>query len=139
VDRPHRPRARSAGPGDAAPAWFDFYDTSRLNGFAGYCALTAGDTATATAKLQDALTGLAATASKQRSVLLADLATAHLDDPDHAATLTDQALDALSSDWYATGLQRISSVIGKFPAGSERDHLRGRCQVLAAAALPGAW
>ncbi len=118
-----------------APQWFDFYDASRLDGFAGYCALTAGDTGDAAAKLAAALTGLAPTASKQRSVLLADLATAHLDDQDHAATLTGQALDALASDWYATGHQRIRSVIGKLTAGTERDHLRERCQALA----PASW
>jgi hypothetical protein len=83
------------------------------------------------------LTGLAPAASKQRSVLLADLATAHLDDPAHAATLMEQALEVLASDWYATGHQRISGVIGKFPAGAQRDHLRERCQALAPAVLPG--
>lgn len=120
---------------EPAPQWFDFYDASRLNGFAGYCALTAGDTVTAAEKLQAALTGLAPTASKQRSVLLADLAAAHLEDRDHAATLTGQALDALAGDWYATGHQRVSAVIGELPAGTERDHLWERCQALA----PAAW
>ena len=120
---------------EPAPQWFDFYDASRLNGFAGYCALTAGHTGDAVAKLDAALTGLAPTASKQRSVLLADLATAHLDDRDHAAMLAGQALDALASDWYATGHQRISNVIGKLSAGTERDQLRERCQALE----PAAW
>ena len=138
--RRHTDLAEDAAPTtDPAPEWFDFYDASRLSGFAGYCALTTGDTHTAAAKLENALTGLAPTASKQRSVLLADLATAHLDDPAHAGTLMDQALDALAGDWYATGQQRISGVIGKFPVSAQRDRLRERCQALAPAALPGGW
>lgn len=38
-----------------------------------------------------------------------------------------------------TGYQRISGVIGKFPAGAQRDHLRERCLALRPAALLGGW
>src|SRR5439155_4638615 len=66
---------------DFVPEWLDFYDASRLNGFAGYCALAAGDNDCAALRLESALHDLAPVATKQRTVLLADLATAHLDEP----------------------------------------------------------
>ena len=43
--------------------------------------------------------------SKQRSVVLADLASAHGDDGDRAADYLGQALAALRADWYGTGLR----------------------------------
>jgi transcriptional regulator with XRE-family HTH domain len=124
---------------EPAPDWFDFYDASRLDGFAGYCALAAGDGATAAAKLHTALTGLAPTATKQRTVLLADLATAHLNDPSHAATLIDDALDVLTDEWYATGHQRIGQVTGRLPDGPDKARVAERFGALAPVALPGVW
>jgi hypothetical protein len=115
------------------PAWFDFYDASRLNGFAGYCALAAGDNTAASARLQSALDNLAPTAAKQRTVLLADLATAHLDDAGHAAALVDQALDVLTDDWYATGHQRIGQVAHRLPVGADKDRVVERYRALATA------
>jgi transcriptional regulator with XRE-family HTH domain len=125
--------------GPEVPAWFDYYDASRLNGFAGYCALAAGDAQTASAKLHLALNDLAPAAAKQRTVLLADLATAHLDGPAHAAAFVDQALDVLTSEWYATGHQRIGHVIDQLPAGADEGHLRERYRAVTPVALPGVW
>src|SRR5256886_2775021 len=119
------------------PEWFDFYDASRLNGFAGYCALAAGDNTAASARLQSALDDLAPTAAKQRTVLLADLATAHLDDAGHAAALVDQALDVLTGDWYATGHQRIGQVAHRLPAGADKDRVVKQYRALAKGRLVG--
>src|SRR5207248_11033888 len=70
---------------------------------------------------------------KQRTVLLADLATAHLDDAGHAAALVDQALDVLTDDWYATGHQRIGQVAHRLPAAADKDRVVERHRALAKA------
>jgi transcriptional regulator with XRE-family HTH domain len=93
-----------------APEWLDFYDAGRLHSFAGYAALNAGDRAAAADHLTQALGRLAEWGSKQRSVVLADLASAHGDDGDRAADYLGQALAALRADWYGTGLDRVRSV-----------------------------
>ncbi|MFY1633591.1 hypothetical protein ACN27F_09955 [Solwaraspora sp. WMMB335] len=53
---------------------------------------------------------LTGTSVKQRSVVLADLATAHGGDGDRAADYLSQAVDALHTDWYGTGLDRVRAV-----------------------------
>jgi hypothetical protein len=121
----------AVGADRTVPEWFDFFDASRLNGFAGYCALAAGDNTTASTRLQLALDDLAPSAAKQRTVLLADLATAHLDDSGHAAALVDQALDVLTGDWYATGHQRIGQVADRLPAGADKDRVVERYRAVA--------
>ncbi|MGH3734663.1 MAG: helix-turn-helix domain-containing protein [Micromonosporaceae bacterium] len=120
---------------DAVPDWFDFYDASRLDGFAGYCALAAGDNDAAARRLRTSLDQLAPTATKQRTVLLADLATAHLDDVDKSSALLDEALDVLNQDWYATGHQRISEVARRLPEGPRKAEVQDRHRVLS----PVAW
>ena len=121
--------------GDTAPEWFDFYDGSRLAGFAGYCALAAGDSEAAAARLQHALDRLAPNAGKQRTVLLADLATSHLDDTDHSAALLHEALDVVERDWYATGYQRVGEVSRRLPDGVLKTEIRDRHRSLS----PAAW
>jgi transcriptional regulator with XRE-family HTH domain len=117
---------------EPVPAWFDFYDASRLDGFAGYCALAAGDEGTAAGRLQDAVDRLAPGAVKQRPVLLADLATAYRSEPAHAADLLDGALDVLSLNWYATGHERIGDVIATLPTSTDKARLSDRHLALTA-------
>ncbi|MGH3734540.1 MAG: hypothetical protein ACRDT6_02785 [Micromonosporaceae bacterium] len=111
---------------DAAPDWFDFYDRSRLDGFAGYCALAAGDHEAAATRLRTSLAQLAPFATKQRTVLLADLATTCRNDVDQASVLLDEALDVLTEDWYATGHQRIGEVAGQLPESPRRTEIQDR-------------
>ncbi|MGN9918430.1 helix-turn-helix domain-containing protein [Micromonospora palomenae] len=122
-----------------APAWFDYYDTGRLHSFAGYAVLAAGDHAEAARHLAESLAGLTATGAKQRSVVLADLASAHSSDGDHAATYLNQALDALHTDWYGTGLERVRAVRQVLGDSREGGQLDDRIAALATsrAALPG--
>jgi tetratricopeptide (TPR) repeat protein len=122
---------------EPSPAWFDFYDASRLDGFAGYCALAAGDGDIAAGRLQKAIDGLAPNAAKQRPVLLADLATALQGEPAHATELLDQALDVLTHDWYATGHERVGEVIATFPDGIDKARVRERYRAMTPVALPG--
>lgn len=129
------------------PSWLDFFDTARLDGFAGYSALIAGQHQEAARRLRRALDGLGPNGGKQRSVLLADLAAAHAPtNPDQAATLLGRAVDALEERWYAVGRDRVSGVLRTLPSGAatkalgERlDELDRRAPLpgLAAEALPG--
>jgi transcriptional regulator with XRE-family HTH domain len=90
------------------PRWFDYYDDTRLAGFAGYADLLAGRYDSARAELEVALQ-LPLSAAKQRSVLLADLATAHFrtGHVDEACRVALRAVDELAQAGYATGSGRV--------------------------------
>lgn len=90
-----------------APEWLDFYNGARLDSFAGYAATISGDRDEAVARLQRALDRLDSDSGKQRSIVFADLARASADDDDRAAHYLHDALAALESEWYGTGLARV--------------------------------
>ncbi|HEX6076011.1 MAG TPA: hypothetical protein VFZ32_12200 [Micromonosporaceae bacterium] len=122
----------------SSPEWLDFYNAGRLHSFAGYAALTAGDQAEAADYLTRALAGTTGTGAKQRSVVLADLATAHRADGDRAADYLNQAIETLHTNWYSTGLDRVREVrhvLGDSGHGTQLDE---RISALAASrtALP---
>jgi len=105
-------RARDAltAPGLSAELpWFDYYDATRLAGFAGYATLRAGRHDEARAELGTALGKLPRAAVKQRAVFLADLATVELHDGnvDHACKIASDAADQLHQAGYATGAGRL--------------------------------
>jgi tetratricopeptide (TPR) repeat protein len=89
--------------------WFDYYDATRLSGFAGYATLRAGRYDDARAELGSALGTLSRSAVKQRAVFLADLATVELHDGniDHACTIAADAARQLHQAGYATGAGRL--------------------------------
>lgn len=89
--------------------WFDYYDVTRLCGFAGYATLRAGRYDDARAELGTALGTLSRSAVKQRAVFLADLATVELHDGDldHACTIAAEAVRQLHQAGYATGAGRL--------------------------------
>lgn len=89
--------------------WFDYYDATRLAGFAGYATLRAGQLDTARLALTDALATLPRSAVKQRAVFLADLATValHGGDLDEACRLAADAAEQLHQAGYATGAGRL--------------------------------
>jgi transcriptional regulator with XRE-family HTH domain/tetratricopeptide (TPR) repeat protein len=97
---------------DRAPGWFDFYDDSRLAGFAGYAYLRAGRYNDARRELDDALR-LPLAAAKQRAVLHADLATVHFHagELDEACRVASIAIDELQRAGYATGSERIRAFL----------------------------
>ncbi len=99
------------GAGDD-PGWLDFYDVSRFPGFAGNAQLLVGQPAVAATYLRQALEELAPEASRQRAVLLFDLATAlAASDAEEAATHGAAALEVLASDWYAVALERLPKLL----------------------------
>lgn len=89
--------------------WFDYYDSTRLAGFAGYATLQAGRLNDARTALTGAVAKMPRSAVKQRAVLLADLATVELQggDLDRACGLAGDAAEQLHQAGYATGAGRL--------------------------------
>jgi transcriptional regulator with XRE-family HTH domain/tetratricopeptide (TPR) repeat protein len=96
----------------APPPWFDWFSPVRLLAFKGNTQLKAGHLPQARATLQAALDQLPAEESKQRSVILGDLAAveAAAENPQKACVYAEQALDQLETTWYATGMDRVRDV-----------------------------
>lgn len=114
------------GTGDD-PHWLDFFERARLDGFAGYSALTAGNHAEAAHRLRLALEHLGPNGGKQRSVLLADLAAAKAPaDVDQAADHLRQAVEALEDTWYVVGHDRVRRTLGALPRGAATEALGER-------------
>jgi tetratricopeptide (TPR) repeat protein len=97
-----------ATPG-AAPAWFDYYDRSRLAGFKGQVHIRLAQPETAHAVLEEAIGALSPDAAKQRACYLADQATVYVaeGEVDQACQLGIQALQLLGEVEYETGVQRV--------------------------------
>jgi hypothetical protein len=95
-----------------SPPWLDWFSPVRLAGFKGNTLLTAGQLGPAKETLRNALDHLPPNATKQRSVILGDLAAVAVSEehPEDACTLAEEALDHLASHWYATGMERIRAV-----------------------------
>jgi len=124
--------AEASLPKDASGlVWVDFYDAARLDCFAGYAALAAGDYPEAIRRLVTAADQLGARGSKQRSVILADLAGAHGRDGDRAAAYLEQAIDALATDWYSTGLDRVRAARPLLGDSKHGHHIDGQIKALA--------
>jgi tetratricopeptide (TPR) repeat protein len=91
------------------PAWMDYYDQTRLNGFKGFAYLAAGRPNEARTALSEALTALDVDAVKQRAVFLTDLGTTyvHEGEIDQGANLASQAAVELTRAGYATSKERL--------------------------------
>jgi tetratricopeptide (TPR) repeat protein len=103
-----------AAPG-AAPAWFDYYDRSRLAGFKGQVHIRLAQPETAHTVLEEAIGALDPDATKQRACYLADRATVCVDEGevDQACQLGIQALQLLGEIEYETGVQRVRDLRAK--------------------------
>ncbi len=105
-----RARESMAKPGVIADLpWFDYYDSTRLSGFAGYALLRAGQFDASKASLTDAAGHLPRAAVKQKAVFLADIATVELagGDLDRACASAGEAAESLRRAGYAMGLGRL--------------------------------
>jgi hypothetical protein len=109
----------------ADPDWLNFFDASRLAGFAGNALLLAGQHKSAAPRLQQALEGLDPTATKQQAVVLFDLATAQAAaDAELALHTASRACDVLDGAYYATAMNRLPDVrtaLGTTPYASALD------------------
>ncbi|HVB43269.1 MAG TPA: helix-turn-helix transcriptional regulator [Streptosporangiaceae bacterium] len=105
-----RARERLASPGLIVDLpWFDYYDSARLSGFAGYALLRDGQFEASKSALTDAAGHLARAAVKQKAVFLADIASVELagGDLDEACASAGEAADSLRRAGYAVGLGRL--------------------------------
>jgi tetratricopeptide (TPR) repeat protein len=94
------------------PDWLDFYDATRLNGFKGFCYLIGGNADQARESLLCSLMALKPNEAKQRTIVLADMATicVQTKDVDEACKTLIRALENLDKYWYGMGWDRIVSV-----------------------------
>jgi tetratricopeptide (TPR) repeat protein len=111
--------ALGAAGADGGPDWLDFFDASRLEGFKGFCRLATGRPQQAAAALERTLRELPATAAKQRSITLADLAQARAQQGEYeeSARLLGAAITQLGSHWYAIGAGRVDGVRRRLAVG----------------------
>ena len=116
--------------------WFDYYDDTRLSGFAGYATLRAGRFEESRAALTDALGRLPRTAVKQRAVFLTDIATVELSsgDLDQACRTAGDAADHLRQAGYAVGFGRLRNFRRSVERWSESRPVRMLDEQLAALA-----
>jgi transcriptional regulator with XRE-family HTH domain len=107
---------------EAAPAWFDYYDHSRLAGFKGQVHIRLAQPHAAQAVLEEAISALDPDAAKQRACYLADQATVCVDEGevDQACQLGIHALQLLGEVEYETGVQRVRDLRVKLRPW--RDH-----------------
>ena len=119
------------------PDWLDFFDESRLAGFAGQTYLLAGRHTMAVPRLRQALDQLAPDAARQRSVMRLDLAAALAPtDADQAAAMAYQALEALTADPYAAALSRVPQLSAALRATPFAAELEDRVRALPAVPQP---
>jgi tetratricopeptide (TPR) repeat protein len=130
-----RARETLVKPGlDADLPWFDYYDTTRLSGFAGYALLRAGKTDESHVELTEAVTRLPHAAVKQRAVFLADIATVQLacGDLDEACRTAGDAAEQLRRAGYAIGFGRLREFRAAVERWSDSIQVRALDEQLAA-------
>lgn len=128
LDHIGRAEQTLAGEGED-PDWLNYFDRSRLNGFAGQASLLAGHTVQAVSRLRTALDELGPQGTKQRSVLLLDLAIAcAASDAEEAAACVREAIITWAREPYAAAQSRIPEVLTAVQAtpyaGEVEDALR---------------
>lgn len=99
-------------PSLSKPDWLDWFTPIRLAAFKGNVELKAGQTRRAEKTLLGALADIPLDETKQRAVILSDLASAELaqEKVDACCRHLGEALDELSQQWYATAMERIREV-----------------------------
>jgi transcriptional regulator with XRE-family HTH domain/tetratricopeptide (TPR) repeat protein len=100
------------GEPDEVPQWLDFFDEARLDSFKGFCHLSTGRPQLAARALEQTLRNLPGTAVKQRSIALADLAQARVQqgELEESVRLLGGAISSLQENWYGTGVERVDGV-----------------------------
>lgn len=96
----------------ARPEWMDWFSATRLAAFKGNVELKAGQLRRAEGTFTAVLEDLSPDETKQRAVVLADLAAVHLGEKDiqQCCVRLAEALDEVSMQWYATAMDRIRDV-----------------------------
>ena len=114
--------------------WFDYYDSPRLAGFAGYALLRAGKFEESRTALTTALDELSTAAVKQRAVFLTDVASVELacGDLDRACATAGDAADQLRQAGYAIGFGRLRDLRGALVPWTDSTPVRALDEQLAA-------
>jgi len=114
--------------------WFDYYDSTRLSGFAGYALLHAGKFEESRIALTTALGQMPRTAVKQRAVFLTDIAAVELacGDLDKACATAGDAADQLRQAGYAVGFGRLRDFRGSLVPWTDSAPVRALDEQLAA-------
>jgi hypothetical protein len=99
-------------PDRSSPEWFDWFTPTRLAAFKGNTQLRAGQIRRARETLTTAIAELPAIDSKQRAVMLADLAAIEVaaENLPEACHHLGSALDQLDQTWYSVAMDRIRDV-----------------------------
>jgi tetratricopeptide (TPR) repeat protein len=97
---------------DDMPEWLDWFTPTRLAAFKGNTQLKAGQNRRARDTLTAALDALPEADTKQRAVMLDDLAAVEIagHDVQAACGRLEEALDQLSVTWYSAAMERIRDV-----------------------------
>jgi tetratricopeptide (TPR) repeat protein len=130
-----RAREALAKPGLSADLpWFDYYDETRLSGFAGYALLRAGKHEQSRVALDESLSHLPRAAVKQRAVFLADVATVELSrgDLEQACRIAGDAAEELRQAGYAMGFSRLREFRSSVRPWAGSAHVRMLDEQLAA-------
>ncbi|MBR7674561.1 transcriptional regulator [Streptomyces daliensis] len=108
----HGEDALALGNEHVSPSWLDWFTPVRLAAFKGNTELRAGHLPQARETLARVLEELPEHDTKQRTVILGDLAAveAAAEAPEKACAYALQALDQLGETWYAMGMDRIREV-----------------------------
>jgi tetratricopeptide (TPR) repeat protein len=117
-------------------SWFDYYDATRLSGFAGYATLHAGRLDDSRTALTGALQQLPQIAVKQRAVFLTDIASVDLacGDLDQACARAGDAAEQLRQAGYAMGFGRLREFRSSVQRWSDSTPVRALDEQLAALA-----
>lgn len=108
------------------PEWMDWFSPTRLAAFKGNTQLRAGQVKRARETLSAALESLPAVDTKQRAVVLGDLAAVEVaaKQPAQACAFAEQALEQLALTWYAAGMERIRIVRRDLRPWQDEDCVR---------------
>lgn len=123
----HARQAEDAiGTSGTDPDWLDFFNPARLQSFRGYAEMRAARPY-AVDTLQAALLGLDDGESRQRTVVLLDLAAAAASqDAAYAVDMASEAIRILAIDPYATAFERFPLLMERLPEPPYQSELRLR-------------
>jgi hypothetical protein len=119
----HAESLLAAGNQYTSPDWFTWFSPVRLAAFKGNTQLKAGHLPQAKETLLATLNDPSIAGNRGHSVILGDLAAveAAQHHPEAACTYAIQALDQLSRQWYATGMDRVLEVRKALQPSAELD------------------
>ena len=117
---------RGTSSADELPKWMDWFSPVRLLAFKGNTQLKAGQYRRARETLSEAVSTLPDVDTKQRAVILADLAAVEIaaNEPAKACLYIKEALDQLAMTWYSTAMDRVRAVRRELRPWQDEDYVK---------------